>query len=140
MLGDEGLKESQVKEISVENINSWILSIGLKEAFLLYQLHKLIENKGQLIKSEKWVTITYDELHEHLSIWSKSSIKRLVHLLEEKGYIVSANWNESKLDKSRWYTLNYQKLKRLDPYTYRKLMAKSGHTETNSAVDTTQIY
>ncbi|MDN3015772.1 hypothetical protein PH210_06070 [Paenibacillus sp. BSR1-1] len=133
------MKETKVEEISVENINSWILSIGLKEAFLLYQLHKLIENKGHLIKGEKWVNITYDELHEHLSIWSKSSIKRLVHLLEEKGYIVSANWNESKLDKSKWYTLNYQKLKKLDPHTYRKLMASSGNGDSDSAGDSTEI-
>ncbi|MGG1674242.1 hypothetical protein ACIFOT_00665 [Neobacillus sp. NRS-1170] len=129
-----------MEEISVENINSWILSIGLKEAFLLYQFHKLIENKGHLIKGEKWVNITYDELHEHLSIWSKSSIKRLVHLLEEKGYIVSANWNELKLDKSKWYTLNYQKLlKKLDPHTYRKSMDISGNAVSDSALDSTDL-
>ncbi|MGG3468997.1 hypothetical protein ABES02_16135 [Neobacillus pocheonensis] len=127
------MTEAHGNEISVEDIKAWIHSIGLKEAFMLYQLHKLLENKSQLIKGEKWVNITYDELHEELCIWSKSTIKRLVHFLENNGYIVSANWNESKLDKSKWYTLNYQKLKKLDPVTYEKIMAVKGSGDPNRA-------
>ncbi|WP_223593604.1 hypothetical protein [Neobacillus bataviensis] len=134
------MTESHGNEISVEDIKAWIHGIGLKEAFMLYQLHKLLENKSKMIKGEKWVNITYDELHEELCIWSKSTIKRLIHGLEDHGYIVSANWNESKLNKSKWYTINYQKLKKLDPITFQKMMPGRGSGDKNTAVNLAETW
>lgn len=108
-----------MNEISVENIKAWIQTVGLKEAFLLYQMDELMENISRMIKGEKWVKLSYLELHENLSFWSMCTLKRLIHVLEDQGYIVSTNWNESTFDKSKWYTLNYQKLKKLDPIHIR---------------------
>ncbi|MDR7079860.1 hypothetical protein J2Y03_004918 [Neobacillus niacini] len=39
-----------------------------------------------------------------------STIKCTFQSLEKLGYLLSGNWNVSKLDQTKWYTIDYQKI------------------------------
>ena len=43
--------------------------------------------------------------------WSVDTIKRAIRRLEDKGYIIAtASYNRMKMDKTKWYRINYEKL------------------------------
>ena len=88
--------------------------IGLNEAIILNQLHYWIEkNKGDSIhyKEGRWWTFnTYKEWQEQFPFWSERTIFATIINLEEKGYIIAGNFNKMKYDRTKWYTLNYDKL------------------------------
>jgi Mn-dependent DtxR family transcriptional regulator len=41
------------------------------------------------------------QLAEAISVWSVSTIKRMIRLLEEQGLLLSENWNMLKMDKTK---------------------------------------
>ena len=53
---------------------------------------------------------TYQGLQEQLSFWSADTIKRVIRRLEKVGYLFSANYNRSQMDKTKWYSINYEKV------------------------------
>lgn len=62
---------------------------------------------------KKWVCKTYEELQETLEIFSLSTIKRIVKSLSDKQLLIIDNFNEMKMDKTNWYSINYVKLGQL---------------------------
>ena len=84
--------------------------IGLNESIILQQFHYWLERSNHIIDGKKWIFNTYKDWHQQFPFWSESTIKRIIKALEEKGYLVSGNWNRSKMDKTKWYTIDYEKL------------------------------
>ena len=41
------------------------------------------------------------------------TIKRIIRKLEKEGYLLSANYNRLKMDKTKWYSINYEKVSEL---------------------------
>ena len=39
---------------------------------------------------------------------------RAFHALEKEGYLISGNYNRLKLDKTKWYSIDYDKLAELE--------------------------
>ncbi|MFD0826345.1 hypothetical protein ACT8ZR_11830 [Neobacillus sp. M.A.Huq-85] len=87
--------------------------IGLNEAIVLEQVHYWVNKSTDLIEERKWIYNTYNDWQEQLSFWSLSTIKRIFHSLEDHGLILSGNWNQSKMDKTKWYTIDYERLETL---------------------------
>src|SRR5690606_10949183 len=60
-----------------------------------------------------WIYNTYAEWAVQFPFWSESTIKRTIRNLEKKGLIITGNFNKVKFDKTKWYTIDYEKLERL---------------------------
>lgn len=113
----------------------------LNEAVILNQLNYWIEiNK----KAEKnfydnryWVFNTYQTWKEtDFDFWSTDTIRRTLTRLENKGIVLTANYNKMKIDKTKWYTIDYEKLQNLiDEYEKKqnaiKETADCGHDMAN---------
>ena len=94
----------------------------LNEAVILNQINYWIEiNK----KAEKnlhddryWIFNTYQTWKEtDFDFWSTDTIRRTLTRLENKGIVLTANYNKMKIDKTKWYTIDYDALqKRIDEY------------------------
>ncbi|WP_199880556.1 replication protein [Bacillus massiliglaciei] len=84
--------------------------LGLKEAIILQAIHYWLERSKHHIDGRTWVYNTYQGWHEQLPFLSAETIKRTIRGLEKNGYLLSANYNRLKLDKTKWYTINYEKL------------------------------
>ena len=63
---------------------------------------------------------TYEEWRKQLPFWSVSTIKRTIHSLEMKGLLLSDNFNEMKMDKTKWYSIDYDKLQELEDSTIER--------------------
>lgn len=87
--------------------------IGLNEAIMLQQIHFWISKQKHFHDGKYWVYNTYDGWVEQFPFWSKSTIIRILKRLEEGGFVETANYNRMKIDKTKWYTINYNKVKTL---------------------------
>ncbi|WP_110927006.1 hypothetical protein [Bacillus massiliglaciei] len=88
--------------------------LGLKEAIVLQTIHYWLERSSHYIDGRTWVYNTYQGWHEQLPFLSAETIKRTIRGLEKNGYLISGNYNRLKLDKTKWYTIDYTKLSVLD--------------------------
>lgn len=85
-------------------------SVGLNEAVILQQLHYWLQHSNHEHEGRKWVYNTYQDWKEQFPFWSTDTIKRTITKLEKKGIILSANYNKLKIDKTKWYSIDYEKL------------------------------
>ena len=87
--------------------------IGLNEAIMLQQIHFWITRKPHEKDGRQWIYNTYAEWATQFPFWSESTIKRTIRSLEKKGLIITGNYNKVKIDKTKWYTIDYEKLERM---------------------------
>ncbi|PIC94681.1 hypothetical protein CSV69_15510 [Sporosarcina sp. P26b] len=84
---------------------------------------------------------------EEFPFWSLNTIKRITYDLEQKGYLISTSkHNKMKIDNTKWYRIDYEKL----PFSYTpneifvdpKLDAPPSQHETtvNSQLDAVQTH
>jgi len=101
-----------INESPLQIIPSLALKVGLNEAILLQQLHFRSLISQNMRDGHKWVYKTYDEWkNEEFPFWSVDTIKRTIRKLEISGFIVStASYNRMKMDKTKWYRIDYSML------------------------------
>ncbi|MED1470093.1 conserved phage C-terminal domain-containing protein [Bacillus salipaludis] len=88
--------------------------IGLNEAIILQQIHSWIRKSSHMIEGKTWIFNTYQQWQLQFSFWSLSTIKRTIRSLEAQGLLLSGNWNRSKMDQTKWYTIDYERLETLE--------------------------
>lgn len=92
--------------------------IGLNESIILQQIHYWIlknrEDDRNFYENRYW---TYNSIEgwkeECFKFWSTDTIKRSFKSLEEKGLLYVGNYNKDPRDRTKWYSVNYEKLEKL---------------------------
>lgn len=88
--------------------------IGLNESIVLQQIHYWIKNKERTqqdyINGHYWVYNTYEQWQQQFPFWSIRTIRRTITKLENEGFLLSGNFNKVGFDKTKWYSINYDKL------------------------------
>ncbi|MEH7380459.1 DnaD domain protein, partial [Bacillus sp. JJ1533] len=87
--------------------------IGLNESIILQQIHYWLMRTNHIQLDRKWVYFTYDDFTVQFPFFSKSTIRRLISNLENKGLLSSNHFNRLKIDHTKWYTINYDTLENL---------------------------
>ena len=89
--------------------------IGLNESIVAQQLNYWINTKSaKLINGKKWVYNTYQNWQrDSFPFWSEATIRRSFTKLEEMGIVETGNFNKAGFDKTKWYTINTEKLDKL---------------------------
>ena len=90
----------------------------LNEAIVLNQLNYWlgINRKAgkNFIDDRYWVYNSYSDWKARdFPYWSEKTIQRTFTRLENKGVVVSANYNKLGIDKTKWYTIDTEKLQEL---------------------------
>lgn len=90
----------------------------LNEAIVLNQLNYWLEiNKKadkNFIDDRYWVYNSYSDWKANdFPYWSEKTIQRTFTRLENKGVVVSANYNKLAIDKTKWYTIDTVRLQEL---------------------------
>jgi hypothetical protein len=90
-------------------------AIGLNESIIVQQLHYWIEkNKNENRNYRDGRFWTYNTIQEwrdkNFRFWSVDTVKRILSSLEKLGFVLSGNFNASKMDRTKWYTVNYEAL------------------------------
>ena len=88
--------------------------IGLNESILLLQLDYWIAAAGKERDGRRWVYESLSDIQGAFPFWSRPTINRALHSLEEHELIVVGNYNRRKADRTRWFALNYETIAALD--------------------------
>lgn len=108
-------------------------SIGLNESLVLQQIHWLLSRSKKKISGKYWVFNTYEEWRDkHFRFFSLSTVRRTIKNLEDLRLITSTTeFNKMKVDKTKWYTINYEELDNLQ-ITTNKNDSPSAQNEQSS--------
>lgn len=97
--------------------------VGLNEAIILQQIHywnRINEkNNHNFYDGYYWTYNTYEDWQKQFPFWSTRTIQRAINRLERLRLVVSDNYNELKLDKTKWYRIDYEVLDILEKYPSR---------------------
>lgn len=102
-----------IEEYPLQVLPSLAVKIGLNEAIVLQQIHYWITVSGNKKDGRFWIYNTYDAWVEQFPFWSKSTIRRIIDNLEKSGLLITGNYNKAKFDRTRWYTIDYEKVNEL---------------------------
>ena len=89
------------------------VKIGLNEAIMLQHIHFWLRESKHDKEGRMWIYNTYLDWQQQLPFWSTETIKRTIRKLEKEGYVLSANYNRYKMDKTKWYSIDYGKVAEL---------------------------
>lgn len=104
------MKQSSLKlidEPAILVLPSLAVHIGFEDAVALQQLHFLLKISKNIRDGRKWVYNSYPEWKKHFPWWSERTIQRIFIRLVRSGIVIVGNYNKSKLDRTNWYSINY---------------------------------
>nr|DAX97642.1 MAG TPA: helix-turn-helix domain protein [Caudoviricetes sp.] len=105
--------------------------IGLNEAIVLQQLHFFLRISRNKISGRSWVYNTINDWQAEFSFWSVKTVQRTIDNLEKSGLVVSTDkFNKMKMDKTKWYTIDYQKLSEILPENEKTPFGQNDQMET----------
>ncbi|RMC36005.1 hypothetical protein F5ESL0236_07580 [Lactobacillus sp. ESL0236] len=110
-------------------------SNGDREAMVLQQLNYWLHSKSaKQINGRRWIYNTYDNWKkDSFPFFSKSTIRRTFTKLEEQGIVITGNFNKAGFDKTKWYSIDEEKLDEL----MSRRCAQNEHTNTRDYTETT---
>ncbi len=88
-------------------------AIGLNEALVLQQIQYWLSRGAKEKEGRLWIYNTYEAWTEQFPFWSRPTIVRTIANLEKMGVVLTANYNKAKFDKTKWYTIDYDKLQKI---------------------------
>lgn len=121
-----------ISEPPLQVLPSLAMAIGLNEAIFLQQLHYWLVTSPHKKEDYNWVYNSYEKWHSQFPFWSIKTIQRIIWKLEKEEYLISNNFNSLKIDRTKWYTINYSKLETINvemPDNYKNAQPFS-HTVT----------
>lgn len=93
---------------------SLAVAVGINEAIILQQIHYWLKNNEAANRNFRngyyWTYGTYAEWQKQFPWLSEITVKRVFLSLEKAGFIISDYFNASKMDRTKWYRIDYDKL------------------------------
>lgn len=91
--------------------------LGLNEALVLQQMDYWLginkKKNRNFHEGRYWTYNTINNWQEEFPFWSKSTIKRIFKKLRKMNLLETENFNVYQMDRTLWYTINYEKLEEL---------------------------
>lgn len=86
--------------------------IGFNEAVVLQQLNYwLHSNSAKKIDGRLWIYNSYENWQkDNFPFWSTRTIRRIFDSCEKKGIVLTGNFNKAGFDKTKWYSIDENKL------------------------------
>jgi len=103
-----------ISESPIQLLPSLAVALGgVNEAIVLQQLHYWVSRSNNVKDGRQWVYNSIREWAAQFPFWSEDTIKRTMRTLRDKGVVLTANYNELKVDRTLWYTIDYDALNAL---------------------------
>lgn len=88
--------------------------IGLNEAIVLQQVHYWIEinkkKKTNNYDGHYWTFNSIKEWNKFFPFFGEKTLRRIFIDLEKMGILLTGNFNKLRMDRTKWYTIDYEKL------------------------------
>ncbi len=93
------------------------VSLGLNEAIFIKQLHYWLRKTKHKKSDKKWVFNTMVQWQEQMPFFSLKTIQRIIQNLKKDKWIFVEKLDKNKLNKTNWYSINYEKIHELKEKT-----------------------
>lgn len=104
--------------------------IGLNEAIVLQQVNYWLHGKhAKRIEGRLWTYNSMKKWHEQFPFWGLNTVKRTFSSLEESGLLIAGNYNKYKFDKTKWYSIDDEKLNNRMAQNGSMENTKMGHSD-----------
>lgn len=103
-----------INEAPLMCLPSLAVKIGLNEALFIQQLHYWVDRSKNIIDGRQWVYNTMADWSKQFPFWSQKTLSRTISNLEKQKLVVSGNYNQKGYDRTKWYTIDYGALERLE--------------------------
>lgn len=90
-------------------------AIGLEEAVMLQQIHYWLQKSKHLHEGRKWIYNSYPEWAGEINFWTEHQVRRILNQLRKLGLLLTGNFNRLALDRTTWYSIDYEALDALLP-------------------------
>lgn len=94
------------------------IEYGLNEAILIqyiaYWINENKNNNKNYFENRYWTYSTVSYIHEHIPYLSEKTIYRVLKKLENDGIIITGCYNKLRADRTKWYTLSDEVIKKLN--------------------------
>lgn len=101
-----------INEPPLQVLPSLAKEVGLNESIMLQQMHYWLLKSTHEFNQEHWFYKTLEEWQLEFPFWSTMTIRRILGNLEKKKLVKVGNFNKKKFDKTKWYTINYERVNR----------------------------
>jgi hypothetical protein len=99
-----------IEEPPILVMPSLAVALGLSEAIILQQLHYWLQRSNNERDNRRWVYNTIKDWEVQFPFWSGDTIKRTMRTLRDQGIIITANYNSMPMDRTLWYSIDYEVL------------------------------
>lgn len=115
--------------------------LGLNEALVLQQVNYWLEinkkKKRNYHEGRYWTYNTINKWQDEFPFWSISTIKRIFKRLRDMELIIVDNFNLYQMDRTLWYTINYDELERLvndNLSNFREELSQDTEIQNNTTI------
>ena len=91
----------------------------LDEAVILQQIHYWLGKRLNIKDGHSWVYNSMVEWNKQFPWLAIATLKRKFKSLEDKGLLITANYNKAKFDKTKWYRIDYDALDEMKQRLYQ---------------------
>lgn len=99
-----------IAESPMQVLPSLACAVGLNEALILQQIHYWAVTLGNERDGRRWVYNSYPQWQKQFPFWSVNTVRRAIEGLERRGLLITSNYNTSQIDRTKWYSVNYEAL------------------------------
>lgn len=93
--------------------------LGINEAIILQQIHYWLERSNNIHDGYKWVYNSVAEWQKQFPWLAIATLKRKFKSLEDKGLLITGNYNKKNFDKTKWYRIDYNLLNEMGQRLYQ---------------------
>ncbi len=112
-------------------------AIGVSEAIVIHRLDYWLGRSKHRFEGRAWVYNTYEAWQAQFPFWSRRTIQATFRRLERLGVVESTQaHNRSRWDKTKWYTIDHDRLAELMPQT----AAAAGPADDEPAAEASTVY
>lgn len=82
----------------------------LDEAIILQQIHYWLVKNMNIKDGYSWIYNSVKDWNKQFKWLSEPTLKRKFKSLEDKGLLITGNYNKAKFDRTKWYRIDYDAL------------------------------
>lgn len=104
-----------LNELPLIVLPSLAKAVGLNESIILQQIHYWLTKKLHFYHGKYWTYNSYEKWRDQFPFFTARQLRYAIKHLEKKGVLISGNFNKSSIDRTKWYSINYEKLESFYP-------------------------
>jgi len=99
-----------INEPPLQALPSLACLVGLDGAVILQQIHYWLQGSDHEADGFIWVYNSYSQWGEQFRWLKPEAIRKQIRALEAAGYLISGNFGKHKIDRTKWYRIDYDRL------------------------------